>query len=84
MIEENIKELIKAEQAIEIQYNYYPDKEGVEKHNVINHQVEKVLKENVHLLKKQEEINKKAVDKWGENQNKKVDDNLGDFISEVK
>lgn len=83
-LEENIKELIKAEQAIEIQYNFYPDKEGVEKHNVINHQVEKVLKENVHLLKKQEEINKKAVDKWGENQNKKVDDNLADFISEEK
>jgi hypothetical protein len=83
-LEENIKELIKAEQGIEVQYNYYPSKKGVEKHLVLNHQVDKVLRENVELLKSQEEINKEAINKWKSNQHKKLENNLDEFISEDK
>ena len=50
-LEENIKELIKAENGIEIKANYYQDKEGHERDLVINHQVMRLLKEKATLTR---------------------------------
>lgn len=38
-MEENVKELIKAENGIEIQYNYYQNAQGHEKDKIVLHQV---------------------------------------------
>ena len=36
-MDENVKELARAESGIEIEYNFYKDKEGMEAHKVVNH-----------------------------------------------
>ncbi|MXV50337.1 DUF4407 domain-containing protein [Pedobacter sp. HMF7647] len=63
-MEENIKELIKADKGIEIKYNYYPDGEGHERDLIINHEVLKVLKEKIKLLETQAELSESAIDSW--------------------
>lgn len=70
-MEENIKELVKADKGIEIQYGFYPDKEGIERDKVINHQVIKMLKEKIRLLEAQTELSASAIDQW---KTQKLDD----------
>lgn len=84
-MEENIKELIKAENGIEIQYNYYPDTDGKEGHErdlVINHQVLKVLKEKIKLLETQSELSERAINTWKDKKMNNIDTNPGDYLSE--
>ena len=54
-LDENIKELIKAEQGIEITHNYYKDEhlKGIERDKVVHHQVLRLLKEKVAILEAQ-------------------------------
>lgn len=80
-MEENIKELMKAEEGIYIQYNYYKDKQGLERDLVTHMNVEKMIHEKVALLEKQKELTKYAVDKYGEKIKKEIDANPEAFIS---
>ena len=61
---DNIKSLIKAEQGIEIKYDFYKDKEGVQRDLVINHQSEKLIKEKMKLLQTQSDLNELILDQW--------------------
>jgi hypothetical protein len=79
-MEENIKELMKAEEGIYIQYNYYKDKEGLERDLVTHMKVEKMMYEKVALLEKQKELTKYAVDKYAKNIKKEIDANPEAFI----
>lgn len=79
-MDENIKELKKAENAIEIQHDYYKDKEGQQRDLIINHQSIKLLNEKSKLLAAQTELNEYAINKWKEEQKKKIDSNLDDYI----
>jgi hypothetical protein len=79
-MEENIKELIKAEEGIYIQYNYYKDKQGLERDLVTHMKVEKMIHEKVALLEKQKELTKYAVDKYGDNIKRQIDANPDAFI----
>lgn len=81
-LEENIKELIKAENGIEIRANYYQDKEGHERDLVINHQVIRLLKEKVHLLESQSELSGEALRSWKEKKKTDINQNPEDYISE--
>jgi hypothetical protein len=76
-VSENIKELVKAENGIEIKHNYYQDKEGAEKDLIIQHNV---LQKNI-LLNAQKELSEYAVQKWMEKQKQKIDENPDDFIN---
>jgi len=81
-MEENIKELIKAENGIEVKANYYQDKVGIERDLVINHQVIRMLKEKIQLLETQSELSQKAIESW---KVKKIEDiaaNPGQYINE--
>lgn len=80
-IDENIKELIKGEQGIEVQYDYYKDKDGQERNLVIHHQAEKLLKEKIKLLKTQSELSDFIIDKWKEKEKKDIESNPENFIS---
>lgn len=80
-MEENIKELMKAEEGIYIQYNYYKDKQGLERDLVTHMNVEKMIHEKVALLEKQKELTKYAVDKYGEKIKREIDANPEAFIS---
>jgi hypothetical protein len=84
-MEENIKELIKAENGIEVKYNYYADdksKEGMERHLVINHNVEKEIYQTSRATEVQKELIDYAIEKYKEQMKAKIDANPEDFIKE--
>lgn len=81
-LEENIKELIKAENGIEIQYNFYQDKEGHEKDKVTQHQVIRLLKEKLLILEAQSELSDKAIWAWKEKKVEEVIKNPEEYVSE--
>src|SRR5882724_891671 len=81
-MEENIKELIKAENGIEIQYNFYQDKEGHERDKVVQHQVIRLLKEKVKLLEAQSQLAGEAIEGWKEIKRKDIAQNPSDYVME--
>lgn len=83
-MEENIKELIKAENGIEIQYNYYQDTQGHERDKVVHHQVIRLLKEKVALLEKQSELSEAALEYWKEKKKEAIRENPEQFVTEDK
>lgn len=80
---ENRDELIKAEKGIEIKYDYYTDKEGVERHLVINHEAHRMIYEKKKVTEIQKELTDYAIEKYKEREKKKIDDNLDDFIKTI-
>ncbi len=80
---ENRDELIKADYGIEVKYDYYKDKQGVEKHLVINHLAEKLIYEKMMVTEIQKELTEYAVRKYKEREMKKIDDNLDDYIKSI-
>jgi hypothetical protein len=81
-MEENIKELIKANQGIEIRHNFYPNGEGIEKDLVINHEVIRVLKEKIKLLETQSELSASAMEEWKQQKIAEIKQNPENFIAE--
>lgn len=61
---DNLKALLKAEQGIEVKYDFYKDKEGVQRDLVINHQSEKIIREKVKLLQTQADLNEIVLEEW--------------------
>ncbi|SHF52913.1 protein of unknown function [Flavobacterium fontis] len=80
---ENRDELLKAEYGIEVQYDKYKDKEGVERHLTINHEAERIIFEKKMVTNIQKELTKYAVTKYKEREMKKIDDNLDDYIKGI-
>ena len=80
---ENRDELIKAERGIEVKYDYYKDKQGVEKHLVINHEAEKMIYEKMMVTNIQKELTDYAVQKYKEREMKKIDENLDNYIKTI-
>lgn len=81
---ENRDELIKAEYGIEVKYDYYKDKQGVEKHLVINHEAEKLIFEKMKVTEIQKELTAYAVQKYKEREMKKIDENLDVYINSIE
>lgn len=81
---ENIKELIRAEEGIQIKYEYYKDKKGQERNLVINHQVKRKLDEKISLMAAQSELSDYIVQKWKEREKGNIDNNLEEYIVERK
>ena len=82
-MEENIKELMKAEEGIYIQYNYYKDKQGLERDLVTHMNVEKLVHEKLELLNAQKDLTKHAIEKYKDKVKKQIDENPEAFISVV-
>ena len=68
-LEENVRELIKAEHGIQVEHNYYQDREGYERDKVIHHEVIRLLREKIKMLESQTAISDQALDAW---KNRKV------------
>lgn len=81
-MDENIKDLARAEAGIEIEYDFYKDKEGMEKHRVTNHGAELKRKERLALIKVQEELNEKIIQAWKKQKEKDIEENPGKYIIE--
>lgn len=63
---ENRDDLIRAENGIEVRYDYYKDKEGVERHLIINHEAEKMIFEKIKVTEIQKELTEYAIAKYKE------------------
>lgn len=81
---ENRDELLKAEYGIEVQYDKYKDKEGIERHLTINHEAERIIFEKKMVTNIQKELTKYAVQKYKEREMKKIDDNPDDYIKPIE
>jgi hypothetical protein len=81
-MDENVKELARAEAGIEIIYNFYEDGEGMEAHKVVNHNAELKYRERMLIVKAQEELNEQIVTEWKEKRKKQIKDNPEQFYSE--
>ena len=80
---DNIQELLKADNGIQIKYDYYKDKEGQEKDLIISHHAERKIDEKIALMKAQSELSDYIIERWKENEKKKIDENIENYISEV-
>jgi hypothetical protein len=80
---ENRDELLKAEYGIEVQYDKYKDKEGIERHLTINHEAERIIFEKKMVTNIQKELTKYAVNKYKEREMNKIDNNLDSYIKSI-
>lgn len=80
-LSDNQKELIKANQGIEVRYNYYQEKQGIERDLVIFHKSERIIDEQRKLSEAQKELNDYILKKWLEVQKQKVDADPEKYIS---
>lgn len=80
---ENRDDLIRAENGIEVRYDYYKDKEGVERHLVINHEAEKIIFEKMKVTEIQKELTEYAIAKYKEREKEKIDANLDEYIKKI-
>ncbi|MGL2965879.1 DUF4407 domain-containing protein [Flavobacterium sp. XGLA_31] len=80
---ENRDELLKADYGIEVKYDYYKDKDGIERHLTINHEAERIIFEKRMVTNIQKELTKYAVTKYKEREMKKIDDDLGGYIKSI-
>ena len=80
---ENRDELLMAENGIEVKYDYYTDKEGIERHLIINHEAEKIIFEKIKVTDIQKELTEYAVEKYKEREKNKIDNNLDDYIKSI-
>ncbi|MFD2890881.1 DUF4407 domain-containing protein [Flavobacterium chuncheonense] len=81
---ENRDDLIKAEKGIEVKYDFYKDKEGIERHLVINHEAHRLMYEKVKLTEIQKELTDYAVNKYKEQEMRKIDENLENYIKPIQ
>lgn len=82
-LSENRDDLIKAESGIEVRYDYYKDKEGQERHLVINHEAERMIYEKMKITDIQKELTDYAIEKYKANEKEKIDNNLEDYIKKI-
>jgi hypothetical protein len=81
---ENRDELMLAQNGIEVKYDYYKDKEGIERHLIINHEAEKLIFEKIKLTEIQKELTTYAVDKYKDKEKQKIDNNLDSYVKSIE
>ncbi len=82
-LSENRDDLIRAENGIEVRYDYYKDKEGIERHLIINHEAEKMIFEKMKVTEIQKELTEYAIAKYKEREKEKIDGNLDEYIKKI-
>lgn len=82
-LSENRDDLIRAENGIEVRYDYYKDKEGIERHLIINHEAEKMIFEKMKITEIQKELTEYAIAKYKEREKEKIDSNLDEYIKKI-
>jgi hypothetical protein len=79
-LEDNIKELVKAEKGIYVEYGYFKDRQGVERDLVRYLNAEKEIENKKALVESQKRLTKHAISKYEKEMKAKIDKNPGDFI----
>jgi len=79
-LKDNIEELIKAEQGIHVEANYYKDKKGQERDLVTYLNGKKIILEKKELHDVQKRLTKFAIERYEEDMKKKISENPDHFI----
>lgn len=82
-LKDNLEDEIRARNGIEVKYDYYKDKTGLERHLVINHNAENLIYEKGKLSRIQKELTDFAIQKYKEREMKNIEENLDDYISKT-
>lgn len=82
-LEENIKDLVKAQNGIEIQHDYYQDKDGLERDLVIHHEVERMTSMKGRVIEAQKELNEYIIECWKAKQKDHIDANLDAYVTTI-
>lgn len=82
-LSENRDDLIRAENGIEVRYDYYKDKDGLERHLIINHEAERIIFEKMQVTAIQKELTEYAIAKYKEREKEKIDANLDEYIQKI-
>jgi hypothetical protein len=82
-LSENRDDLIRAENGIEVRYDYYRDKKGTERHLIINHEAEKIIFEKMKVTEIQKELTEYAIAKYKEKEKEKINANLDEYIKKI-
>ena len=64
----------------EEKYEYFDEKEGVQRNLIIHHQSKKLLAEKIKILQTQTELNDLIIEKWKEDEKKHISKNPQDYI----
>ncbi len=80
---ENRDDLIRAENGIEVRYDYYKDKDGIERHLIINHEAEKIIFEKIKVTEIQKELTEYAIEKYKQQEKEKIDAHLEEYIKKI-
>ncbi len=80
-LEENYKGLVKAQHGIEIKHDFYQDKKGMERDQVIHHEVDRVTSMKARVIAAQTELNEYIIDQWKAEQKKDIDANLDAYVT---
>jgi hypothetical protein len=80
---ENRDDLIRAENGIEVRFDLYKDKEGVERHLIINHDAEKLIYEKMKVTEIQKELTDYAISQYKKREMEKIDNDLDGYIKNV-
>lgn len=79
-LKENIEDMMMANNGIEIKYDYYKDKKGLERHLVINHEADIKLYEKIKESDIQKELSDYAIEKYKQNEKDIIDHNPDLYI----
>lgn len=82
-LEENIKDLVKAQNGIEIRHDFYQDKDGLERDLVIHHDAEKIMSMKAGVLAAQQELNTYIIERWKTREKENIDANLDNYVTEI-
>lgn len=80
---ENRDELVKAQNGIEVRYDYYKDKVGQERHLTIYHEAQKLIHEKIKVTETQRELTEYALEQYKLREKGRIDNNLDDYIKGV-
>ena len=82
-IKDNNEDLIRTQHGIEVRYDYYKDKDGLERHLVIHHEAQNQMYEKLKISRIQKELTNYALAKYKQKEQEKIDQNLEDYIQKL-
>lgn len=82
-IKDNNDDLIKTHHGIEVRYDYYKDKEGLERHLVIHHDAQNQMFEKLKISRIQKELTEYALELYNQREKEKINENLDDYIQKM-
>jgi len=86
-LEQNVHRIIKAREAIEFRPEYYKvgeDADGVQIDYTKYYVPDQLIQEQFSIIEKQKTLTEHIIKKWSEEEAKKIDDNIDDYIEKPK